>query len=71
MGAHDLPDMYTFSRRALSIQIKQVRHAHITTVTNKAPTDKLLRTQTDRWMLLLTNTRNKKRRCGNEETTSA
>jgi len=32
MGTHDLPDMYARSPRALGIHIRQITHAHVTTI---------------------------------------
>ena len=32
MGTHDLPDMYGCSPQALGIHIRQITHAHVTTI---------------------------------------
>ena len=33
MGARDLPDMYVLSPQASGIHIRQIPHAHVTTIT--------------------------------------
>jgi len=34
MCTHDLPDMYALSPWALGIHIRQIPHAHVTTITS-------------------------------------